>query len=82
MLEELPDELMSRLGHRIAYGEAARLAETATFDHGWARDFAAGIGGDADAIEPEVVRRLGPGIRPDLAKLPVQDAIERRKPRS
>ena len=29
MLEELPDDLMSRLGYRISYGEAARLAEMA-----------------------------------------------------
>jgi hypothetical protein len=33
------------LGYRIARGEAARLAEMATFGHGWGRDFAAGIGG-------------------------------------
>lgn len=29
MLEDLPDDLMSRLGYRIAHGEAARLAEMA-----------------------------------------------------
>jgi hypothetical protein len=51
MLEELPTEMATCVGYRIAYGEAARLAEMATFDHGWGRDFATGIGGEADAIE-------------------------------
>ncbi len=41
MLEELPRDLMSKMGYRVAYGEAARLAEMARFDHGWGRDFAA-----------------------------------------
>jgi hypothetical protein len=64
MLEELPQDRPSRIGYRIAYGEAARLAEMATFDHGWGRDFAARVGGEADAIEKEVLRRLAPGIPP------------------
>jgi hypothetical protein len=72
---------MSRLGYRIAFGEAPRLAEMATFDHGWGRDFAAGVGGDADAIEKEVIRRLGDGIHAELVKLAVQDVMEQRKPR-
>jgi hypothetical protein len=71
----------SRVGYRIAYGEAARLAEMATFDHGWGRDFAAGVGGEADDDEKEVVRRVGHGLRPDPVKLAVRDAVERRKPR-
>ena len=65
---ELPEDLESKLGYRIAYGEAARLAEMARFDHGWGKDFAAGIGGDADAIEKEVKRRVGPGIHPKLSR--------------
>jgi hypothetical protein len=81
MLEELPRDLEARVGYRIAYGEAARLAEMATFDHGWGRDFAAGVGGKADAIAKEVMRRGGHGIHPELIKLAVQDAVERRKPR-
>jgi hypothetical protein len=81
MLENLPDYLMSRLGYRIAYGEAARLAEMARFDHGWGRDFAPGVGGEADAIEKEVVRRCGHGIHPALIKLAVQDVVDRRKSR-
>jgi hypothetical protein len=81
MLEELPRDLESRLGYRIAYGDAARLAEMATFDRGWGRDFAAGVGGEADAIEKEVMRRCGHGIHAHLIKLAVQDAVERRKPR-
>jgi hypothetical protein len=51
MLEELPRDLMSKLGYRIAYGEAARLAEMARIDHGWGRDFAAGIGGEVEWID-------------------------------
>jgi hypothetical protein len=81
MLEELPHDLKSRVGYRVAYGEAARLAEMATFDHGWGRDFAAGVGGEADAIEKEVMRRLGHGVHPELIKLAVQDATGGRKPR-
>ena len=81
MLEELPDDLMSRLGYRIAYGEAARLYEMSAFDHGWGRDFAAGVGGEADEIEKEVVRRLNSGIHPKLIKLAVQDVMDQRKPR-
>ena len=76
---ELPEDLQSRLGYRIASGEAARLAEMATFDHGWGKDFAAGIGGDADAIEKEVTRRVSPGIHPKIVKLAVKDALEPRK---
>jgi hypothetical protein len=68
MLEELPRDLESRVGYRVAYGEAARLAEMAMFDHGRGRDFAAGVGGEADAIEREVMRGLGHGTHPDLDK--------------
>jgi hypothetical protein len=57
MLADLPRDLESKLGYRIAYREAARLAEMARFDHGWARDFAAGVGSEVDAIEREVLRR-------------------------
>jgi hypothetical protein len=49
VLAQLPTDLTSRVGYRIAYGEAARLAEMATFDHGWGRDFAAGVGGETEA---------------------------------
>jgi hypothetical protein len=76
-----PEDLESRLGYRIAYGEAARLAEMARFDHGWGRDFAAGIGGDADAIEKEVIRRCSPRTQTKIVKLAVKDALESRKPR-
>jgi hypothetical protein len=57
MIEDLPRDLMSKMGYRIAYGEAACLAEMARFDHGWGRDFAAQVGGEAEAIEREVMRR-------------------------
>ena len=53
----------------------------ARFDHGWGRDFAAGIGGEAAAIEREVMRRVSPGIHPELVKLAVEDALENRRPR-
>ncbi len=52
----------------------------ATFDHGWGRDLAAQVGGEPDAIEKEVLRRVGPGIHPEVVKLAVQDALEPRKP--
>jgi hypothetical protein len=81
MLEELPRDLMARLGYRIAYGEAARLAEMARFDHRWGRDFAAQVGGEAEAIEREVMRRVSHTIHPELIKLAVKDAVEQRKPR-
>src|SRR5439155_24847779 len=68
-MEDLPDDFESRLAYRIAYGEAARLAESARFDHGWGRDFAMGIGGETAAIEREVIRRLGSGPDPELVKL-------------
>jgi hypothetical protein len=81
MLEEILRDLESRVGYRVAYGEAARLAEMAAFDHGWGRDFAARLGGEADTIEREVLQRVGHGIHPELIKLAVQDAVGRRKPR-
>jgi hypothetical protein len=59
----------------------ARLAEMARFDHGWGRDFAAQVGGEAEAIEQEVMRRIRHTIHPKLIKLAFQDAIEQRKPR-
>ncbi len=80
-MDELSDDLESRLGYRLAYGEAARLAEIARFDHGWGRDFAAGIGDEADAIEREVQRRVGPDIPPDLVGMAVRDALAGRRPR-
>src|SRR5215831_6997763 len=51
-----PPELLrsseSRVGSRVANGEATRLAERASFDHGWGRDFAAGVGeGDHDLAD-------------------------------
>jgi hypothetical protein len=51
MLGELTRDLMSKLGYRIAYGEAARLAEMARFDHGRGRQFAAGVGGEVEWID-------------------------------
>jgi len=80
-MDELSHDLESRVGYRLAYGEAARLVEMAGFDHGWGRDFAAGVGGEADAIEREVLRRIGPGVPPELVKMAIQDAMERRRPR-
>ena len=53
----------------------------ATFDHDWGRDFAAGVGGEADAIEKEVLWRLGPGVQPELVRPAVQDVMEQREPR-
>jgi hypothetical protein len=81
MDDEFLHSFESRLGYRIAYGEAARLAEVARFDHGWGKDFAAGIGGDPVAIEKEVMRRVSPKTHPEVVKLAVRDALEPRKPR-
>ena len=81
MLEDLPQDMESRISYRIAYGEAARLAEMAAFDHGWGRDFAAGVGGQAGAIEKEVSRRLAPEIPPALLELAIRDVLGQRKPR-
>lgn len=79
-MDELPDDLESKLGYCIAYGEAARLAEMARFDHGWGKDFEAAIGGDADAIEQEAKRRVGPGIHTKLFKMTIRDELDKRKP--
>jgi hypothetical protein len=68
------------LAYRIAFGEVALLAEMARFDHGSGRDFATGIGSEAEDNEREVIRRVGPRIDPELVKLAVQDALEHRKP--
>jgi hypothetical protein len=76
-MDELPDDLTPRL----AYGAAARLAEMARFDHGWGRDFAAGIGDEAEAIKREVRHRVGPQIPPELVRMAVEDALEGRRPR-
>lgn len=80
-MDELPDDLTYRIGYRIAYGEAARLAEIARFDHGWGRDFAAGTGGEAEAIAREVRRRIGPAVPADVVKMAIDDVLERRRPR-
>jgi hypothetical protein len=40
-----------------------------------------GVGGEADAIEKEVIRRCSQGIHSELIKPMVQDAIDRRRPR-
>ncbi len=45
------------------------------------KDFAAWIGGDADAIEKEVIRRCSPRTHPKIVKLAVKDVLESRKPR-
>ena len=80
-MDDLPDDFRSRLRHRIAYGEAARLAENARFDHAYGRDAAARIGGHVEAIGRAVMRRMGPEIDPELVELAVEDAIGGRKPR-
>ena len=67
---------MSRLGYRIAHGEAARLAEIARFDHGWGRDFGARVGGEAAGIEWEVWPQVSHTIDPALVKLAVDDAVD------
>jgi hypothetical protein len=53
----------------------------ASFDHGWGRAFAADVGGEADAIEKEVLRRVDHGIHRELIERVIRDAMGRRKPR-
>jgi hypothetical protein len=67
---------------RNAYGEAARLSEMTRFDRCYRRHFAAGVGDQAEAIEQEVMRRVGPRIDAELVKLAVEDDLEGRRPRS
>src|SRR5262249_18325447 len=51
--------LRSRVGYRIAYGEAARLAEMACFDHGWGLDLAHWIAAERGWIlDPGQERRF------------------------
>jgi hypothetical protein len=80
-MSELLHDLESCLLYRIAYGEAARLAEIARFDHASGRDAAARVGGDAVAIVAEVRRRVGTAAPAELIELAVDDAIQGLRPR-
>jgi hypothetical protein len=81
-MRELPEDIDSKLGYRIAHGGAVRLAEMTTrFDHGRGKDFAAGIGGDTDVIDSEVMRRCSPRTYPRNVNLAVRDALEGLNPR-
>ena len=81
-MDDLPDDLQTRLAYRIAYDEAARLAEIARFDHGYGRDFAARPGDQVEAIEREVTSRMRPGgKKPEVVNLAVEDALGNRKKR-
>jgi len=57
------------------------LAEPGRFDYASGTDLAAGIGGDTEKIQAEVVCRLRPGIDPELIKMAVEDVREKRRPR-
>jgi hypothetical protein len=51
-------------------------------DRGGGKDFAAaGICGEAAAIERDVIRRVSHSIRLELIELAVEDAVKNRKPR-
>jgi hypothetical protein len=80
-MSDMLNDLESCLQYRLAYGEAARLAEIAGFDHASGRDAAAHIGGDLEAILAEVTRRLSSTTTPELIKLAVDDALRGRRPR-
>jgi hypothetical protein len=80
-MSDLLNDVESCLRYRLAYGEAARLAEIARFDHASGRDAAAHAGEDAPAILAEVTRRLGGAATPELIQLAVEDALRRRRPR-
>ncbi|HZW34385.1 MAG TPA: hypothetical protein VFF52_26920 [Isosphaeraceae bacterium] len=79
-MSELLHNLESCLQYRLAFGEAARLAEIARFDHASGRDAAARIAGTAAAIRAEVARRLA-DIPSELIELAVEDALQGRRPR-
>jgi hypothetical protein len=79
-MSDLLHNLESCLQYRLAFGEAARLAEIARFDHASGRDAAAQIGGTTEAIRTEVARRLA-GIPAALIALAVDDAIQGHRPR-
>ncbi len=66
--------------YRRAYGEAARLVEIARFDHCFGRDFAAGIGGNVEAIRAEVRRRMGSAADRQTVELAIADAMAGRSP--
>jgi len=80
-MDDLPDDPQSRIGYRIAYGEAARLLEIANFDDAHGRDFARHAKREHETILAEVERRLHPEIDADLIKLAVEDLTARRRPR-
>jgi hypothetical protein len=80
-MSDILHDLESRLWYRLAYGEAARLAEIARFDHASGRDAAARVGGESEAIRAEVARRLGRGVPPEQIDLAVEDALHGRQPR-
>lgn len=76
-----PSDPQAATGYRRAYGEAARLVEIARFDHCFGRDFAAGIGGNVEAIRAEVERRMGSRSSSPEVRLAIQDALAGRAPR-
>jgi hypothetical protein len=80
-MSDLLHDLESCLLYRIAYGEAARLAEIARFDHASGRDAAARVGGATQAIRAEVTRRVGSSAASELIELAVDDAIQGLRPR-
>jgi hypothetical protein len=52
-----------------------------SFDHGWGNDFATGIGGKPEAIEKEVMRRVGTKTYPKIVNPAVAGILAKRKPR-
>jgi hypothetical protein len=73
-----PAEALSCIRYRIAYCEAARLAEMARFDHSWGREFAARIENQSETILAEVVRRIGDQNR-EVIQEGVEDALAGRR---
>ncbi len=76
-----PTDPRAAITYRRAYGEAARLVEIARFDHCFGRDFAAGIGGNVEAIRAEVRRRMGPAADRQTVELAIADVMAGRSPR-
>jgi hypothetical protein len=71
---------MSCIRYRIAYGEAARLAEMARSDHSWGRDFAVRIDNHGEKILAKVQRRIRDHDL-DVVKEGLEDALAGRRPK-
>jgi hypothetical protein len=66
---------------QLAFGEAARLGDVAWFAPSSGPDFAFHLDDEAETIEREVIRRMGPEMDHEEIRMAVEDALEGRRPR-